>query len=142
MMGFFVELILISILIILIISIIISLSIIIKNKLKRKQIKNSLILLILSIFISAADTLFLCSHSTYYKYNDWIILNSNINMVRKKYGEFDYGHIEKNKSGTVGYYIYTDNSPIMPDHLKHYYYMEYDSWGMIYRVYESCEVGG
>ncbi len=40
------------------------------------------------------------------------------------------------------YYIYTDNGPIMPDHLKHYYYMEYDEWGVIYNVYEGCQPGG
>lgn len=35
----------------------------------------------------------------------------------------------------------TDNGPIMPDHLKHYY-IEYDEWGVIYNVYASCQPGG
>lgn len=82
------------------------------------------------------------SHSTYYKYNDWIILQRNIHMVEEKYGEFDFGEIEDGKKGTVAYYIYTDNGPIMPDHLKHYYYIEYDEWGMVYNVYDSCQPGG
>lgn len=66
------------------------------------------------------------SHSTYYKYNDWSILQSDIHIVEKKCGEFDLGEIKDNKKGKVAYYIYTDNGPVMPDHLKHYYYIEYD----------------
>ena len=129
---------LITILLICIISIIANTIIIIKNKVR----KTAYFFLILSIIVSITDILYASSHSIYYKYNDWAILTSNISMVREKYGEFDYGNIDKNKSGTVGYYIYTDNSPIMPDHLRHYYYMKYDNWGVIYEVYESCEVGG
>jgi len=137
-----VDFILISILLICIISIIVNIIIIIKNKIKKTKNKKNNIFLILSIILLISDLIYASSHSLYYKYNDWVMLTSNINMVRERYGEFDFGHIEENKSGTVGYYIYTDNSPIMPDHLKHYYYIKYDEWGMVYDVYESCEIGG
>lgn len=37
--------------------------------------------------------LYALSHSTYYRYNDWAVLQSNIHMVEQKYGEFDLGEI-------------------------------------------------
>ena len=70
------------------------------------------------------------------------------NLIKKlkefeeKYGEFDLGEIKEGEKGRVAYYIYTDNGPIMPDHLKHYYYMEYDEWGMIYNVFDGLQSGG
>ena len=118
---------------------IISVILIIKRKHKRKSIKLPTISLGVSILFLLILILFFVSHSTYYKYNDWSILNSNINMVQQKYGNFDLGIVTPNKAGKVAYYIYTDNGPIMPDHLKHYYYMEYDVWGVIYNVYEACQ---
>ncbi|WP_295211886.1 hypothetical protein [Ruminococcus sp.] len=63
-------------------------------------------------------------------------------MVQQKYGTFDVGTIKENQAGRVAYYIYTDNGSIMPDHLKHYYYIEYDEWGVVYKVYESSQLGG
>ena len=90
----------------------------------------------------AVTILYSISHSTYYKYNDWTILQSNIYTVEEKYGEFDLGKVNDNQNGSVAYYIYTDNGPIMPDHLKHYYYIEYDENGIVYNVYNSCQPGG
>jgi len=69
-------------------------------------------------------------------------LQSNIYTVEQKYGEFDLGKIKDNAKGRVAYYIYTDNGPIMPDHLDHYYYMEYDERGVIYNVYDGVQPGG
>lgn len=86
--------------------------------------------------------LYTASHSTYYKYNDWAILQSNICTIEEKYGEFDLGKVNDNQKGRVAYYIYTDNGPIMPDHLKHYYYIEYDENGIVYNVYDECQQGG
>ncbi|MGN0682897.1 MAG: hypothetical protein ACI4JY_04385 [Oscillospiraceae bacterium] len=86
--------------------------------------------------------LYTASHSTYYKYNDWAILQSNIYTIEEKYGEFDLGKVNDNQKGRVAYYIYTDNGPIMPDHLKHYYYIEYDENGIVYNVYDECQPGG
>lgn len=119
-----------------------SVVLLIGRKRKKKSIKSTVISLVISIFLLAVLILFIASHSTYYKYNDWTILQSNIRVVQQKYGDFDLGTIRDNQAGKVAYYIYTDNGPIMPDHLKHYYYMEYDEWGMIYKVYESCQPGG
>ncbi|MDE5565047.1 MAG: hypothetical protein K2I93_07810 [Oscillospiraceae bacterium] len=113
---------------------------------KKKKLKSKIrpAVLILNCILLIAFAIFLCSHKTYYKYNDWAILNSNIYMVREKYGEFDEGELKENdnSAGTVGYYIYTDNGPFLPDHLRHYYYMAYDVWGMVYEVYDACERGG
>ena len=119
-----------------------SVVLLIGRKRKKKSIKSTVISLVISIFLLAVLILFIASHSTYYKYNDWTILQSNIRVVQQKYGDFDLGTIRDNQAGKVAYYIYTDNGPIMPDYLKHYYYMEYDEWGMIYKVYESCQPGG
>ena len=119
-----------------------SVVLLIGRKRKKKSIKSTVISLVIGIFLLAVLILFIASHSTYYKYNDWTILQSNIRVVQQKYGDFDLGTIRDNQAGKVAYYIYTDNGTIMPDHLKHYYYMEYDEWGMIYKVYESCQPGG
>ena len=121
---------------------IIAVILIIKRKHKQKSTRFSIISLVISSLLLLMLIIFVASHPTYYKYNDWAILNSNINMVQQKYGDFDLGVVTDNKAGRVAYYIYTDNGPIMPDHLKHYYYMEYDEWGVIYKVYESCQPGG
>lgn len=108
---------------------------------KKLNNKALIVALIINILLLAATVLYSSSHPTYYRYNDWSILDSNIHMVEQKYGEFDLGEIRENQKGSAAYYIYTDNSPIMPDHLKHYYYMEYDEWGVIYNVYDGMSAG-
>lgn len=92
-----------------------------------------LVALIIHIFI----ILYVISHLTYYKYNDWWILGSSVSKIKEKYGEFDIETL-----GRVGYYIYTDHYGIFPDYLKHYYYMYYDSDGIIYKVETGCQPGG
>ncbi len=91
-----------------------------------------LIVLIVNLFV----ILFVISHLTYYKYNDWWINGNSISKVREKYGDFD---IET--SGRIGYYIYTDHFGIFPDHSKHYY-MYFDKNGIIYKVDTGCQPGG
>lgn len=108
----------------------------------RKHNKNIVVSIGINFVLLVVVVLYEISHSTYYGYNDWAILQSNIYMVEQKYGEFDLGKVKENEKGTVAYYIYTDNGPIMPDHLKHYYYIEYDERGVIYNVYDSCQPGG
>lgn len=108
----------------------------------RKHNKTIAVFIGINFALLVVIVLYALSHSTYYRYNDWAILQSNIHMVEQKYGEFDLGEIKENEKGKVAYYIYTDNGPIMPDHLKHYYYIEYDEWGMVYNVYDSCQSGG
>ena len=46
------------------------------------------------------------------------------------------------KSGRVAYYIYRDDGWIMPDHLPHYYYIEYDENGLATKVYDGVAPGG
>lgn len=112
-------------------------------KIVRKKDKRAVIIALCShLILLAVSILYAASHSTYYKYNDWAILQSNIHMIEEKYGEFDLGEVKENEKGRVAYYIYTDNGPIMPDHLKHYYYMEYDERGVIYIVFDGCQPGG
>ena len=113
------------------------------TKMIRKKNRKTVIIAVCIHFVLLTLTiLYASSHSTYYKYNDWIVLQSNIHMIEEKYGEFDLGEIKDGEKGRVAYYIYTDNGPIMPDHLKHYYYMAYDEWGMIYDVSNECQPGG
>ena len=63
------------------------------------------------------------THLDVYKrqYNDWWVQGRTISQVEARYGPFDIS-----RNGVLGYYIYTDNGPIMPDHLPHYYYLEYE----------------
>ncbi|MDE7425820.1 MAG: hypothetical protein K2N51_19340 [Lachnospiraceae bacterium] len=110
--------------------------------LKKKSKKRLSIFLIISIASLSSMIVFLCSHATYYKYNDWWIIGRSISEIESKYGEFDFGEYKANTSGKVGYYIYTDDGPIMPDHLKHYYYIEYDNEGIANKVYDACQIGG
>ncbi len=100
------------------------------------------ILALTSALVITGFIIFLASHKTTFKYNDWKIVDANIHIIQDEYGEFDIGEVREGECGCVGYYIYTDNGPIMPDHLKHYYYMRYDEWGVVYEVYESGQPGG
>ena len=129
-------------LLIFLIVVIISVILIIKGKRNKKSIKFPVISLVSNSLLILMLTLFGTSHHTYYKYNDWSILGSNISTVQQKYGAFDLGEVTDNKAGRVAYYTYTDNGPIMPDHLKHYYYIEYDEDGIIYKVYDASQPGG
>lgn len=126
----------------LIVGVIICIIFFITKLIRKKNRKTVIIAVCIHFLLLIATILYFSSHSTYYKYNDWIILQSNIHMIEEKYGEFDLGQIKDGEKGTVAYYIYTDNGPIMPDHLKHYYYIEYDEWGIVYNVYDSCQPGG
>lgn len=130
------------ILFMLIVGIIIGIVLFVVRKLRKHNKKAIVVSIGINLVLLVVVILYALSHSTYYRYNDWSILQSNIHMVEQKYGEFDLGEIKENQKGTVAYYIYTDNGPIMPDHLKHYYYIEYDEWGVIYNVYDSCQPGG
>lgn len=116
----------------------------IRRIVKKSRKKPIVIAAAVNAVLLSGVLLFNASHATYYKYNDWAILNSNIHTVEQKYGEFDLGgdEIPENHRGRVGYYIYTDNGPIMPDHLPHYYYMEYDEKGIVRKVYDGVYPGG
>lgn len=126
----------------LIITMIVSLVLIITFRVKKKPSKKSKIYFGLSVVAFLCLNIFIMSHPTYYKYNDWWVEQNNILKVRERYGDFDLGTYTKGKPGVVGYYIYTDNGPIMPDHLMHYYYIEYDCWGIVEKVYDAGSPGG
>lgn len=113
----------------------------IKRFVKKERKKPIIFSVTADILLLFTVIIYTYSHSTYYKYNDLAILQSNIHMIEQKYGEFDLGKIKENEEGRVAYYIYTDNGPIMPDHLKHYYYMEYDTHGVVHNVYDAAEPG-
>lgn len=107
-----------------------------------KPIKKLSVFLSLDVLLLALSLVFVLSHSSYYKFNDWEIVGSNISDIQSKYGDFDVGTIRKGYQGEVGYYIYTDDGPIMPDHLPHYYYIHYDENELVDGVHESCAIGG
>ena len=112
-----------------------SIILIVRRKHTRKNVKPVASLFVTNIILLIALILFKASHSTCYKYNDWLILQSNIYMIEQKYGVFDLGTINENQAGRAAYYIYTDNK----SNDRHYYYMEYDEWGVVYKVYEACQ---
>lgn len=142
MNSWYVEIIELFIFSVLFICFIILLVMLIKAKKYNKTVGIKRGLLAINILLFVGMLVFSLSHSTYYKYNDWIIMNSNINFVENKYGAFDWGEYQEGKSGKVGYYIYTDNGPVMPDHLKHYYWIYFDESGIIYKVEEGIQPGG
>ncbi len=109
---------------------------------KKKQARSALVSFMINAALIIYIVVFLFSHKHYYKYNDWFIMGNDIDTVVQKYGDFDVGSIHQGRKGKVGYYIYTDNGPIMPDHLPHYYYIHYDENGIVYQVEEGCAPGG
>lgn len=82
-------------------------------KKRSRSVRKPVILIICDIAALVCVSFFLSSHSTYYKYNDKIIIGSDISSVMEKYGEFDIGSVKQGRSGKAGYYIYTDDGPII-----------------------------
>lgn len=142
MSPWFIEGIELFILFFLVICFVIFLVVPISEKKRGKAARVRRILLSFDIVLFACSLVFVLSHSTYYKYNDWAIINSNINSVYERYGTFDKGTVQEGKSGRAGYYIYTDNGPIMPDHMEHYYWIYFDENGKVYKVEDSLPPGG
>lgn len=136
------ELVQLGLLLIFLISFIVLLIALIVRKFKKKKIIKTVCLLVIDTILFALVLIFHLSHSTYYKFNDWYVLNSDINSVVEKYGPFDKGELHEGKEGKIGYYIYTDNGPIMPDHAPHYYWISFDEFGNVYDVNESLPAGG
>ncbi len=126
----------------LVIELIICIGFLIRSFIKKASKKPIIISIIINAIFLFGIVFYSLSHSTYYKYNDWAILQNNVYTIEQKYGAFDLGEIKDNEKGKVAYFIYIDNGPIMPDHLNHYYYMEYDERGVIYHVYDGVQPGG
>ena len=113
-----------------------------RNKGHSKSNKTLNIVLAILVILSGIAIAFKLSHSISYKYNDCFILGNSIDSIRDRYGDFDIETSVNGNSGTVGYYLYTDNNSIMPNYLDYYYYMEYDKSEMVYQVFEGSQPGG
>lgn len=105
---------------------------IIVKLIKKKKVKTFIIVTCIDFALLIAIHLFISSHSTYYKYNDWFILGNNIHTIETIYGEFDIVLYD----GGVGYSIYFENGVV------HYYYILYDESGVIYHVYDGRQPDG
>lgn len=101
------------------------------------KIKKCIIIISAIVLLIVGAILYLLSHQTYYKYNDWWVIGKTMSEIEERYGEFD---IEQGSQ--IGYFIYTDNGWIMPDHLDHYYYIEFDENGIATEVLDSVQPGG
>ncbi|MBQ8966415.1 hypothetical protein [Ruminococcus sp.] len=85
---------------------------------------------------------FFSTHPISYKFNNNYVYSHDIKTVIERYGDFDTGHISESGSGVIGYYIYTDDGPIMPDHMKHYYWIKFDANGTVTDIYDAVQKGG
>lgn len=86
---------------VIIISGIISVVMIIRNRKKGRSVKRNVISLVVCCAFIASLLLLVAFHPTYYKFNDWTILNSSIYEVQDKYGNFDIGKITPMEAGKV-----------------------------------------
>lgn len=109
---------------------------------KQKRLGGRLIFLVAAGVITAAVLLFTNSHATYYRFNDWAVSGSDVQYVTERYGEPDIDHYIPGKGGSLWYYIYTDDGPVMPDHLDHYYYIGLDENGRVIEIRETVSPGG
>lgn len=115
---------------------------IIRAKKSHRKIIGKVLLLVCDVAAFAGVMVYSLSHATYYKYNDWVMLKSNVSKVVDKYGTPDLGSVKKGEKGKIAYYIYKDDGPVMPDHMEHFYFIHYDEDGNIYRVEDSVKPGG
>ena len=81
----------------LIVGLIISVILFIIRKIRKQKWKSAIISVSINFVLIAITVLYAVSHSTYYKYNDWAILQNSIYEVEEKYGDFDLGEIIKNQ---------------------------------------------
>ena len=82
------------------------------------------------------------SHATYYRFNDWAVSGSTVQDIVKHYGEPDINMYTPGKGGSLWYYIYTDEGPIMPDHLEHFYRIGIDENGRAAEISDTVRKGG
>ncbi len=104
---------------------------------KKKLTKGKVIAYIGCYVFLLLFFIFVSSHSVSPRYNDWFVESATVDKVIEVYGEPD-----KKYSTQLYYYLYTDNEPIMPDHLPHYYCVEFDENGKVTEVYETLPKGG
>ena len=140
---FMAELTLLGLMVLLVIGIIIFTVWIIVAKVKKKRICLPIILLSVSIILGVGIGLFKCSHANDIRFNDWYIVGNNINTVCERYGESDEwsDEIVSGKRGVIRYFLYEDNSPVMPDHLPYWYCIYYNEQGIVEKVRVKTKPG-
>ncbi|MBQ8961032.1 MAG: hypothetical protein IJ071_07430 [Ruminococcus sp.] len=114
----------------------------IRGRRRKSPSTARVILLDLDTILLACAVAFAVSHPTSYRFNDRAVLGSQISEIIGRYGGFDQGELHEGSSGRIGYYIYTDNGPVMPDHLRYYYWIYYDESGTVYKVEAAPQPGG
>ncbi len=87
--------------------------------------------------VCAVMLLFVSSHQIDYRYNDWWVLGKNKTEIEQRYDTPDIKMAQ-----AIGYFICHDNGWIMPDHLDHYYYIEFDNNGKAISVRDNVQPGG
>ncbi len=105
---------------------------ILKNKRENriKIISRTVTVAIIILFIVSV-ILFYASHHTSLRYNDWWIVGNNISNVEARYGKYDI-----DTGRIAAYYLYNFDTN------DYYYYMYYDSDGIITRVETGIQIGG
>ena len=140
---FMAELILWGLMVLLVIGIIIFTVWIIVAKVKKKKIRLPVILLSVSVVLGVGIGVFKCSHANDIRFTDWYIVGNNIHTVCEKYGEADEwsDEIVSGKRGVIRYFLYEDNSPVMPDHLPYWYCIYYNEQGIVEKVCVQTKPG-
>lgn len=98
-----------------------------KNKIKEKTpivVFSCALAILCTSFVGL--NIYVMSHKTYYKYNDWYVKGNNIDKIQEKYGEFDYNNIHLMEAG---YCDYPGDG--------FFYVMKYDSSGIVYEIHYS-----
>lgn len=119
-----------------------ALAVMIHGVVKQKRLGGRLAFLIAAGVVTAAVLLFTNSHATYYRFNDWAVSGSSLQDVTARYGEPDINMYTPGKGGSLYYYIYTDDGPVMPDHLEHYYCISLDETGRVTGISDAVRPGG
>ena len=103
-----------------------SLAVMMHGIVKQRRLGGRLAFLIAAGAVTAAVLLFTNSHETYYRFNDWAVSGSTVQDIVKRYGEPDIN-------------MYT---PIMPDHLEHFYRIGIDENGRAAEISDTVRKGG
>ena len=77
--------------------------------------------------------LYFISHSTYYKYNNFIIGGKNLDEIEAKYGECSFVHKDSDNSGYAGYPM---------NNVGEMYLMYFNEKGIVYKIGTGVGPGG
>lgn len=109
---------------------------------RKRTVRKEIAVIGISFSLLICTFLFTESHPTHPRYNDWFVVGSHISEVKEVYGEFDTGEYTPGQRGRVAYYLFEHQGGVMPCHLPHYYYIEYDRSGIVTKIYEGGPIGG